>query len=196
MSIVRKVKAVERLFLNLEKEIGVVKNNTGLHCASNCVACCTKKDLKATALEFYPLALHLYKTGQAEDFLTYLQNYEDDGICPMLNQFQTENKSIGCSHYEYRGLICRLFGYSSVKNRLGEHVLSTCKTIKSNYPAEYRKADELARKNKVPAGSDYFSRLQFIDYNQAYLYYPVKDAIRIAVETIVTYYHYRGKKVS
>ena len=69
MSIVRKVKAVERIFNELEEEINNFKSLTNLHCLSGCGKCCTKPDIEASPLEFLPLAFEWFKAGVAHQKL-------------------------------------------------------------------------------------------------------------------------------
>ena len=64
-----KVRAVQRVYLKLDREIAKVQLESGLHCISGCGECCKKPDIEATPLEFLPLALHLYDEGKAEKFL-------------------------------------------------------------------------------------------------------------------------------
>ena len=65
MSIYKKVRAVERVFGQLEKEIREFQEETSLGCLAQCGLCCTKPDIEASIIEFLPFAYHAYKTGTA-----------------------------------------------------------------------------------------------------------------------------------
>ena len=59
MSIERKVREVEKLFVRLDIEINGLKKATQLHCISGCGKCCTKPDIKLHLLSFC-LGLSIY----------------------------------------------------------------------------------------------------------------------------------------
>ncbi len=195
MDIVRKARAVEKLFKSLEKDIAKLQSQTGIHCIENCIKCCTTPKIVATALEFYPFALHLYYSGQAESFLATIELINNQTICPVLENLSIDGSRIGCKHYDYRGLICRLFAYNHTTDKYGRRRVAACKSIQLDQPESISKANTiLAQKPLGPKASNYYSRLQFIDFTESQQLYPIGEAIRIAIETVVTYFHYRGKK--
>lgn len=195
MNILSKVRAVEKLFKVLNNDVQQLYNATGIKCAENCIQCCTTPRIEATALEFYPLAYHLYKTRQAETMLAKIEQINAPSVCPALNNLTLEGTRPGCMFYDNRGLVCRLFGYSYSTDKYGKRRLNTCKTIKTEQPEQLERANKLLEtKPAGPKASDYYSRLQIIDFHAAQKLYPIGEAVRIAIETIVTNFHYRGKK--
>ncbi|MDO1511392.1 hypothetical protein Q2T41_01775 [Maribacter confluentis] len=92
MSIYHKVRAVERVFYQLEKEVGSFQKSTGLGCVAGCGKCCTKPDINATALEFLPFAYSLFKNGEAELYLDQLNNDRSTTLCPILNSILSPGK--------------------------------------------------------------------------------------------------------
>lgn len=195
MNVLGKVRAVEKLFKVLDKDIQKLKTHTGISCVENCIKCCTTPRIEATALEFYPLAYHLYKTGQADTILTKIEQINAPSICPSLNNLTIEGTRPGCSFYDHRGLICRLFSYNHSTDKYGRRRLSACKTIRIEQPAQLDLANKMLETRPIgPKASDYYSRLQIIDFHEAQRLYPIGDAVRIAIETILTNMHYRGKK--
>ncbi len=195
MNVLSKVRAVEKLFKVLEKDVQELRSQTGIGCVDNCTKCCTTPHIEATALEFYPMAYHLYKTGEADSFLEKIQQTNNPTICPILNYFSTEGSRPGCTKYGHRGLICRLFSYNHSTDKYGVRRLATCKTIRIAQPAQLDKANQLLKLKPIgPRATDYYSRLQVIDFNEAHRLYPIGDAIRIAIETILTNQYYRRNK--
>ncbi len=195
MDIVHKVRAVEKLFKTLEKDVQKLKDQTGIHCVDNCIKCCTTPKIMATAVEFYPLAYYLYKNGLADSFLSNIEQIHDGSICPALNRFSIDGSRIGCSFYEHRGLICRLFTYNYHTDKNDRRLISACKTIKTTLPDSITKANEILQRKPIgPKATEYYQKLQFIDFYEAQRLYPIGDAIRIAIETIVTHFHYSGEK--
>lgn len=192
MSIARKVRAVERLFRRLDKEISTFQQASGLHCLSGCGKCCTKPDIEASPLEFLPLAFHWFVTRQAETMLNQLEK-GTSGICTLYAPLSLADQTKGsCSLYPYRGLICRLFGYGASRNKLGEMKMVTCRLIKEQQVESYEKAVEmLSRKEYVPIFTDYYQNLMQIDFKMANQFLPINEAIREALKTVLGYYAYR-----
>ena len=74
-------------------------------------------------------------------------------------------------------------------------MLNVCKTIKTEQPEQLAMANKILEKSPLgPKASNYYSRLQIIDFHNAHRLFPIGDAIRIAIETLVTDFHYRGNK--
>jgi len=184
-----KVRAVEELFKDLDREIAGFQNTTGLHCKFGCGQCCLKPDIEASALEFLPFANHLYKTGKAEEWYERVKS-TDSSICLILNP--TQPGSGHCSEYEHRGLICRLFGYSARTNKYGKRELVTCQIIKTEQTVSYQDAERaIERGGGVPVMTDFYMRLHAIDADLARDFYPINTAIKKALEVVLQYYAYR-----
>lgn len=193
MEIERKVGVVEELFKNLEVEVAELQESTGLHCIENCVKCCITPNIVAMPIEFYPLALHLYKTGQAEKFLTRIEKTNNTKSCPLLGPLLDDETKTGCQYYKHRGLICRLFAFNHRIDRLERRRLSACKPMQLEQPDSVALANTiLATKPIGPKASNYYSQLEINDLNGVTNYLPIGESIRIAVETVLTYYHYKG----
>lgn len=184
-----KVQAVEQVLEKLDQEIAAFQSWSTLHCKFGCGKCCFKPDIEATILEFLPFAHHLYATNQAESWLERLQA-TDDPICLILNP--TQAGAGLCSEYKHRGLICRLFGYSARTNKYGQKELVTCQIIKTEQQEAYEKAAiEIAGEGSVPVMSQFYMQLHAIDFEFTREFYPINQAIRKAVETVLQYYAYR-----
>ena len=61
-----KVRKVEKVFKQLDKEAEKFGKQSKLKCLTNCNLCCLKKGLEANVLEFLPLAYHLVKNNLHE----------------------------------------------------------------------------------------------------------------------------------
>ena len=190
LSLLEKVQAVEEVFRDLDLEIASFQEWSGLHCKWGCGKCCFKADIEASVLEFVPFAHYLYQQNQAFEWLERLKANPMD-VCMILNP--TSDKAGLCSEYQYRGLICRLFGYSARTNKYGKRELVTCQIIKSEQTAAFEKATELVDPNKsVPVMNQYYMRLHGIDQQLAQDFYPINQAIKRALETVLHFYAYRN----
>ena len=190
MSLIEKVQAVEAVFRNLDSEIASFQNWSGLRCKYGCGKCCFKPDIEATALEFLPFAHHLYEQNLAFEWYEKLKS-SDNSLCLILNPTQA---SAGlCSEYTYRGLICRLFGYSARTNKYGKRELVTCNIIKTEQAAAYDNAGrQIEEGSNVPVMNQYYMQLHAIDQQLAQDFYPINQAIQRAIETVLHYYAYRN----
>lgn len=192
MSIIRKVRSVERLFEHLDQEIAEFRGHTGLYCVSGCGKCCTKPDIDASPLEFLPFAFHLFLTKRAQPMLDSLKENKSD-ICLLYAPLSTDNQANGqCGEYPFRGLICRLFGYGATRDKLGKLRLATCKVIKEGQADNFAKtADLIGEGLPIPIFSDYYMKLAQIDFRMGNMLMPINQALRAAIEEVLQYYAYR-----
>ncbi len=197
MSIYRKVAAVEKVFGRLQKEIDGFQSQSTLKCLSGCGKCCTKPDIEATVLEFLPMAYYFYKQGTALETLEKLESPDHSSICHVFRLLAPAAGSGYCGEYQYRGLICRLFGFSATRDKNGQKRLATCQLIKADQADQYH-TTVLSIQNGsliVPMMSDYHSQLAAIDHELGTRFYPINEAIRRALEVVLFYYQYReGRK--
>ncbi|MDF4202639.1 YkgJ family cysteine cluster protein [Maribacter sp. SA7] len=192
MTIYQKVQAVDRIFSQLDKELGSFQQSTGLSCVANCGLCCLKPDINATALEFLPLAYHLLKNGETERWLEKLKNNKDNKICPVLNEIITPDSKGFCSEYAHRGLICRLFGFSAMLHKNNKPKLVTCKPIKEQKTEAFNNANaHIAANKKYPLISNYYMQLRSIDESLGEELFPIRIAIEKAIYAVLAYYAYR-----
>ena len=190
MLLKEKVQAVEQVLEELDREIASFQSWSGLHCKWGCGKCCFKPDIEASVLEFLPFADHLYQQGLAYDWLEKLKT-TDSSVCLILNP--TQSGAGLCSEYRYRGLICRLFGYSARTNKYGTKELVTCQIIKTEQQGNYEvAAKKITEGENVPIMSNYYMQLHAIDYEMAREFFPVNEAIKRAIEAILHYYAYRS----
>ncbi len=184
-----KVKLIENVFENLDNSISKFQLATSLHCKHGCGKCCFKPDIEATLLEFLPFAFHLFKNGQAEEWLVKL-NKNDSEICAILNPIQT---GVGlCTQYAHRGLICRLFGYSARTNKYGKRELITCQIIKTEQAEAFNISEKKIEQGlEVPVMNEFYLQLASIDFELSRNFFPINMAIRKAIETVLHFYAYR-----
>jgi uncharacterized protein len=68
----------------------------------------------------------------------------------------------------------------------------TCQLIKSEQPEGVQKATEkIAEGTDVPIMSQYYMRLHSIDFQLAQDFYPINEAIKRAIQTVLQYHAYR-----
>jgi len=191
----RIIDEVLSVYAGLDQHLSSVAQQNGLSCPQFCSRCCLKPDIESSPIEFLPLAAYLYKTNQVDQFLAKLDSNED-GICVNYDADASQRKEWGCQNYQYRGLICRLFGYGFRLNREGIPGLVTCKIMKENLPVAIASANQYAETmpDEVPLFRNYFMQLYAIDPEMAVEQLPINKAIRIAIEKLFFYYRESDEK--
>jgi uncharacterized protein len=194
VTIREKVKAVEAVFNELERASQSFQRESGLRCISGCGKCCFKSDIEATVLEFIPFAFHVFKEGKAMELLEQLKQPQGP-FCTFLKAFTEEGGKGMCTEYQYRGMICRLFGFSARIDKYSQKQLVTCQIIKSEQAEHYQQATEKIKQGlPVPVMSQYYTKIQSIDPQLGSDFYPINTAIRKAIETVLHYYAYRTRR--
>lgn len=182
----RKIQRVQKVLKNAALHTEKFSKTSGLACASKCHLCCLKKDISASPLEFFPLAYHLVKSGKADLFYDQLEQVSDSEICLIFKALP--DAPGGCSNYHYRGLICRLFGFSSNPDKQGQYRMVTCKTIKETSAYQNLQPISIA---KAPVAAEYYMQLAAIDWQLAHEQVQINQAIKRALELVISYYQYR-----
>ena len=178
-----KIKAVNRLYGQSDRHVSAFKRRACLACEQGCGDCCRKEDLHATILEFLPAAHHLYLSDSYQTVLDRIQQREDT-TCVFYDPYGKEGH---CSMYQERGLICRLFGFSATTDKKGDKKLVACKKIKEMLVD----CAPGAVQQHAPNMSSYYLRLYGIDPDLSMKYFPVNQAIKKAIETVVFYFDLR-----
>jgi uncharacterized protein len=192
LSLRQKVQEVEEVFSLLSKDMSAFQDWSKLSCKTGCGKCCTKADIEATVLEFIPFAYHVYMLRQSEQWLDRLKTHGDD-ICLFFNPTAAGLGS--CSQYKHRGLICRLFGFSARTNKYANREFVSCQTIKTEQADGYQLAFEKVRSgDAIPVMNQYYMRLVGIDPLLAREFFPINEAIRRAVETVLHHYTYQEEE--
>lgn len=189
-----KIREVERVFKKLDKETEKFGKHSGLKCLTNCNLCCLKKGLEANVLEFLPLAWYLVINNLHEAALDLLETNPEH--CINLAKSQVPGKTAGCANYEYRGMICRLFGSSGVKVKNSKLAVYTCPQMKNEYSAEFKITEERINSGMdIPLVADYYYQIYFIDNRLANDYNPINVSIRKAIEQVAYYYSNKPKTI-
>jgi Fe-S-cluster containining protein len=182
--------SVQEVFKELDQHIERTTSKTGMKCVQFCSACCRKTDIEASAIEFIPLAIWLYKTGKVDEFLLRLDKSDKIGFCALFSPDAQKDGKWGCLNYEKRGLICRLFGFGYRLNREGTPEVVTCKLLKESCPDCVAKARQagLETPDDVPLFRNYSMQLYSIEPDLARIQLPINQAIRLAIEKL--YFQY------
>ncbi len=186
--LIKKIQGVKRVYRQLGIHTSAFREKSKLQCVSSCAICCTKPDIEATILEFLPAAYDSYLDGSYLQVLERIEHCQNNGDNNCVF-YQPLNGNGGCMNYQNRGMICRLFGFSSKLNKSGSREFVSCKYIKVNADPSILQASLGA----APDISAYYMKLFGIDPKLSIQYYPINEAIRRALEMVVMHFHYRKK---
>lgn len=123
---------VMAVYQELDKKTEVFKESSGLNCLQGCGRCCLFNHVETTPGEWLPYALELAKTNQLDAVHQKLQDTPRQS-CIMYQPNTMDSHKGFCRVYSTRPGICRLFGFSSLKNKHGLRELLTCRPMKDHY---------------------------------------------------------------
>ena len=190
MTLEEKLIKVEAFYSQLDQDLLVYQNKSSLSCIAGCSNCCRSPNIEATILEMLPLAFQVYKENKAEAFYDSLQE-NTSSLCALYTPEKSAILKGGCSSYPHRALICRLFGFSYSRDKIGNPSLISCKDIKETHAEAYKKTiEEIKNGDEVPMAANYQSQLTAIDPNLSQQLYPINKAIIQALEIVMTHYYY------
>jgi hypothetical protein len=93
-------------------------------------------------------------------------------------------------------MVCRLFGFSGLKDKNSKLAIYTCSHMKEEYPEEFKTAMERINSGmEIPMVTDFYYQIYFIDTHMANDYNPINVSIRKAIEKVAYYYANKPKKL-
>lgn len=186
MNLTAKIRATSRILNEADAHVKKFSLESGLSCVFRCHVCCLNTDIHTTVLEFLPLASHLVSSGTHMEVMEKIDARKEN-TCVLFNPF---TGSGGCSIYEHRGMICRLFGFSARTTREGNTQLVTCEPIKSSMLLS-AEAKTLAL---GPQMSTYYMKLYGIDPQLSVRYLHINESIEQAIQIVVMGTKFRKKR--
>lgn len=175
------------LYQEIDVKLEKFKKETNLNCVKGCGECChiPSERIEVTMVEFIPLSLQLWETGEAELFLEKVYRITQEEPCVFYRRDAYRNEG-HCSIYLWRPLICRLFGFSAIEDKYGQPKIVICSVLKKNKPeiAEEINMRLERRELEVPINSYYAKRVALLPplYNKKLL--PINEAIKRAIEWV------------
>ena len=123
--LVSRIRTIRSIYGKLSEKQKRFYERFSVACMQGCGKCCEGFVPDITGGEAAFLAFGLISEGRDEEVLARLAAYDPaSGMCPM---YAPENPEAHCTAYEWRPLICRLFGGAASENKEGRPVFHTCK---------------------------------------------------------------------
>lgn len=123
-SIYDEVNKIEEVYKDLEEKQKVFCDTFNVHCKKGCGTCCEHFIPDVYTIESKYLAYGLILNHKDEVVRKRIMEWDKNSeYCPL---YDFDN-DYHCSVYEYRPLICRLFGATASKNKEGRPCFRHCK---------------------------------------------------------------------
>jgi len=169
---------------------------TQLQCPTGCGWCCSSPNVEATPLEMLPLALELFRRGEALGWLERLTQDNETSTCLFYQPDPLVPENGRCQVYPWRPTVCRLFGWSTVTNKSGQPELLTCVRHKTVTPEVVTAAmDAIANGLEAPSMTELSQQVANIDPELGRQRMPINQALRVALLRVGLELQLNGKLV-
>jgi Fe-S-cluster containining protein len=176
------VSRVMDLYAQIDKSVAEFQLKSGLRCPKGCGACCSSAHVEVTVLEMLPVACEILRQGEAVVWLKRLASQENPGRCRLYLADPGEAAAGHCGFYKWRPVLCRLFGFAAIRNRIGEKILSVCKQIKQTDPQGASAAVHMVA--QAPCFVHCGTQVYALDPVLGQALLPINTALRHAIERV------------
>jgi Fe-S-cluster containining protein len=160
------------------------QNATGLRCLPGCGTCCDTEEVEATVVEVIPLCWQILLSGEEERYLCSIEKSEKLGNqrCVIYDPARAREAGGCCSFYEFRPLVCRLFGFAARRDKKGGLEFAACKWLKDATPEVVIRAQiGVGSGLPVPIYQDAFMRVASVNPALGFRRLPINQAIKEAL---------------
>lgn len=169
------------VYQRLDHHLAKLRHRTGLQCIDQCGFCCRNIKGEFTVLEMFPLALILSKRKKVDVWLAKLKRSFDQPKCIFLKTSSDSVQKGRCQVYIFRPLVCRIFGFSARRDKMGQYQLITCDVIRKAFPKQYELAQQVIKQGFTPAiAQSYRSCIQNISTADTNKFYSFNEALYLA----------------
>ncbi len=175
---------VMAIFKEVDEKTNSFQKSSGLNCLKGCGRCCLSNQVETTPGEWLPYALELAKTNQLEAVHSKLQETSDP-ICSMYKPNPEDSGKGFCSVYHHRPGICRLFGFSTIKNKRNLRELLTCRPIKDHHSEIFTSPLDLSPE-EAPSCHEFQGKIDgiFAAHPSLGVSMPINQALSTAIEYV------------
>lgn len=175
------------VYYSFDRTIMSFQSATGMRCTPRCSLCCREWHVETTVLEMLPLAREIYLREEDDAVMSAIleKDQQHDPSCALIKNFLNEGDPGLCSYYEFRPLVCRLFGFAARRNKHDKIELMPCRVVRESTPSEVNRAEmALSQGLSLPVYQDAFMRVSYIKPNIGSRRLPINQALKEAIETL------------
>ena len=167
---------------------------TGIRCPDMCGTCCQGLAVEATVLECLPLAYEIFNQGKEESIHLAIEGKTELGdlSCVLYCPDEDLPGNERCAYYEYRPLVCRLFGFAAQRNKKGEKELCLCRVAKKAESAKSNATEADTYLPLAPVFHDAFMRIASLHPELGPRLLPINMALKQSLEYI--YWKHPGRR--
>jgi Fe-S-cluster containining protein len=176
------------LIMEMYREMDVLalrfQEATGLRCLPGCGTCCESGEVEATVVEVIPLCWQILLSRDEERYLSAIVQMEEQGSqrCVVYDPAQPREAGGCCSLYEFRPLVCRLFGYAARRDKKGGLEFAGCRWLKDATPEAVNRAKiGVGSGLSIPVYQDAFMRVAAVNPALGFKRLPINRAIKEAL---------------
>lgn len=180
------IESISRQVFKQYTEIEIrIRNLTRLidfRCPERCGSCCLSHNIESTAVEMYPLVMHLLRSGRIESTIEKLSCKTESDPCCFFQPYPGCSAEGLCSVYRFRPLVCRMFSFCARKRKDGALEPQICKILRKADQQGVMRFETLCREGKVPEMAPYFMKIAGLDPQRGYRLMRFDEALREAIE--------------
>jgi len=176
------ISRVMDIYSHIDHEVAAFQLKTGLRCPTGCGACCSSQTVAATVVEMLPAAHEILCRGEAGRHIALLEKEQDeDRICVFYQKDLPADAAGHCGMYALRPAVCRLFGFTAIRDRLSALKLAACRHLKQIDPKAVHRASK--HQTQAPCYGHYGTALIALDI-QNHHPLPINTALYQAIMRI------------
>jgi len=180
-------RAIFERYRTLDSAVRTFRIRSGLRCPKKCGVCCESPQVEASALECLPLAWEIFHRGEEEHIASAIEaRQREEALQCVLFAGDSDSPKCGkCSYYRFRPLVCRLFGYTSRRNKSGWLELCVCRVMREETPAKALSwRDQDISPIDPPVYQDWFLQIAGLDPATGFRLLPINAAIQAALDHV------------
>jgi Fe-S-cluster containining protein len=176
------------IYRDADAAIDAFQRATGLACPTGCGTCCETQTPYVRIADMQEIAEAHVVRGVAEDTLERARAAGAERPCAI---YEPGRLPGGCTEYELRPVLCRLFGFGAVRDKHGAAALAACRVHKQQVPeAAARAIAHVLAGGAVPMIADWQAAADAASDDGDPRLLPINLALAAALERALLRAHY------
>lgn len=173
-------------YTQLDQHIEAFQSVTTLQCPPGCGQCCENPNVEVRPFELSPLVLELFRRGDVDVWLHRAQAAHYQGACVFYAPDPLIAGNGRCQVYAWRPTLCRLFGFSTAPDKLGQPRLVACIRHKQTQPDAVAAAQGAIASGtaKAPSLTEATQQILALDPSVASQTLPINEALCVMIERL------------
>jgi uncharacterized protein len=169
------------MFHAVDADISAFQDATGLHCPTGCGHCCETQTPFVSVADMMPIAVDVVARGDGEALYDRaIANADAGAPCAI---FQPGRLPGGCTEYELRPMLCRLFGFAAVRDKHRHPRLALCRIHARDLPDVSARATAFVDDGgAVPLFAEWQAEVDSLDPDGSREQLPINVALARALE--------------